>query len=447
MTAWPVAAEPVAAKPVASGDTIPRPRPIEPSAFPEHDAAMVRLGRFLFHDKVLSGNRNISCGTCHMGRLGGSDGLSLGIGEGGRGAGRERTAGTGADRIVKRVPRNATGLWNLGHRSITTMFWDGRVEVSDTYDNGFDTPAEEYLPDGLDSVLAAQALFPLVSGTEMAGDPGENPVIGAVFDRIDKAWPILVARLTALPDYVALFAAAFPDVDRSGDITIAHVANALAAYQADAFRSIDSPFDAFLSQGNPLPEAAEQGRQLFYGRARCARCHSGPLLTDQRFHALGLPAFGPGRIRPHDPIPRDVGRLGATDRLADAYRFRTPSLRNVALTAPYGHNGAWPTLAGMIRQHVDPLKAAADWRPETADLPQAPWLADKDLVIREDRREMARQRRAIDTGGTMDASEPSLDAKEIAALVAFLKALTGKAASQGLPEPPPHVPSGLPVDR
>jgi len=417
------------------------PRPIDPADFPKFDEAEVRLGRFLFHDKILSGNRNISCGTCHLGRFGGGDGLSLGIGEGGTGTGPQRDAGRGADRIVKRVPRNAPGLWNLGHETVDVMFWDGRVEVSDLYGNRFDTPAEEFLPEGLHSLLAAQALFPLVSRVEMAGDPGENEVIGATFDRLDKGWPVIVERVAAIPEYAELFAAAFPAVERAGDIGIAHVANALAAYQASEFQSFDSPFDAFLTTGRPLPPAAERGRRLFYGTAGCASCHSGPLLTDQRYHALGLPAFGPGRTRPHDPMPRDVGRLGASDRLEDAYRFRTPSLRNVELTAPYGHNGAWPTLEAMIRQHLDPAKARAAWTPPTAQLPEAPWLAPRDFVILQDSREMARQRRAT------DVHLPALSEGEIQDLVAFLRALTGETALNGLPDPPARVPSGLPVDR
>lgn len=417
------------------------PPPITPADFTSFRDSEVRLGRFLFHDKILSGNKNISCGTCHVSRFGSGDGLSLGIGEGGAGVGPERDAGAGADRVIKRVPRNAPGLWNLGHTGFTTMFWDGRVELLNTYENAFDTPAEEFLPSGLKSLLAVQALFPLTSRVEMAGDPGENEVVGAIFDRIDKGWPILVARLAAIPEYVALFAQAYGDVDGPGDVTITHVANALAAYQASEFQSFDSAFDAFLSEGRPLPDEAERGRALFFGAAACSTCHSGPLLTDQRYHALGLPPFGPGRTRRHDPMPRDVGRLGASDRAEDAYRFRTPPLRNVALTAPYGHNGAWPTLAGIIRQHIDPVAALSDWRPALASLPNAPWLAAGDFLIQEDRREMARQRRAI------DARVPALRDDEIADLIAFLDALTGERAAAGLPEPPEYVPSGLSVDR
>ena len=80
---------------------------LDDSDFPSRDPAKEALGKLLMFDKILSGNRNISCGTCHHHDHGGSDGLSLGIGEGGTGVGPERTAGTGADRIKKRIPRNA----------------------------------------------------------------------------------------------------------------------------------------------------------------------------------------------------------------------------------------------------------------------------------------------------------------------------------------------------
>lgn len=132
--------------------------------------------------------------------------------------------------------------------------------------------------------------------------------------------------------------------------------------------------------------------------------------------------------------------MGESDALEDAYRFRTPSLRNVALTAPYGHNGAWPTLEDMIRQHLDPAAARASWTPVSAILPPAPWLSETDFVIRQDAREMARQ------VASTDIAPLALDDGEIAALVAFLHALTGKTARSRPLGRPETVPSGLPVD-
>ena len=394
----------------------------------------------LFYDKILSGNRNISCGTCHHHDHAGGDGLSLGIGEGGEGVGPMRTPGSGADRIAKRIPRNAPALWNLGHRSVTTLFHDGRLAVSDLYGNGFNSPAEEWLPQGLNNILAAQALFPMTSQFEMAGNPRENEIAGAVHDRIDAAWPILAKRVRIIPEYAALFVEAFDDVKNPEDVSIVHVANALAAFIGTEWQSHDSPYDDWMASGTPLPAQAELGRQLFFGKANCSRCHNGPLLTDHDFHAMGLPAFGPGRTRRFDPMPRDVGRMGKTDALEDAYRFRTPSLRNVTLTAPYGHNGAYPTLADMIRHMADPVTARSAWIPTMARLPAAPWLEASDFVIRADRLEMARQTRML------DAEPVILTDEEVAQIEAFLHALTGRTALTRPLGRPDRVPSGLPVD-
>ena len=320
------------------------------------------------------------------------------------------------------------------------MFHDGRLEASDLYGTGWNSPAEEWLPPGLTTLIAAQALFPLTAQFEMAGNPGENEVAGAAHDRIDAAWPIIAARVRDVPAYAEAFVAAFEEVRAPGDVTIVQIAQAIGAFTAEAFTSYDSPFDAHLAGTAPLEGAAARGMALFHGAAGCAACHSGPLLTDQGFHAIGLPAFGPGRTRAFDPMPRDVGRMAESDLPEDAYRFRTPALRNVALTAPYGHNGAHATLEGIVRHHLDPAAARAAWRPEDAGLPDAPWLAPGDFAIRADARETARWEAALDI-------EPvALDGAQVADLVAFLHALTGRTARDVARLKPAAVPSGLPVD-
>ncbi len=392
----------------------------------------------LFYDKVLSGNRNISCGTCHHHDHAGTDGLSLGIGEGGVGIGPDRTPGTGPDRIRKRIPRNAPSLWNLGHNSVDVLFHDGRLTRSDLYGNGFDSPAEEWLPEGLDNLLAAQALFPLAAQFEMAGNLGENDVIGAVNNRIDRGWPIIAKRVRTIPEYGQMFVQAFDHIEEPGDVTIVEIGNALGAFIASEWQSNDSPYDKWLA-GTPLPDDTERGRQLFFNN-RCASCHSGPLFTDQAFHALGLPTFGPGRTRRFDPLPRDVGRMSETDLLEDAYKFRTPSLRNVALTGPYGHNGAYSTLEEMIRHHANPHQAREAWDLSQADLPDVPWLAAVDTAILADKAEMERQQAAV------QMRPMSLSDEDIADLVAFLNALTGESALDRPLGRPDTVPSGLPVD-
>nr|WP_108815146.1 cytochrome c peroxidase [Loktanella sp. Alg231-35] len=409
---------------------------IGPDDYIPTDPDQARIGQLLFYDKILSGNRNISCGTCHHHDHAGGDGLSLGIGEGGVGVGPERTAGTGADAIRKRIPRNAPSLWNLGHNSIDILFHDGRLTVSDIYGNGFDSPAEEWLPEGLDSLVAAQALFPMTAQFEMMGNLGENDIVGAVHNRIDRGWPIIAKRVRTVPEYGQMFVQAFDHVAEPGDVTIVEIGNSLGAFIISEWQSYDSPYDKWLT-GTPLPEDAERGRQLFFNN-RCASCHAGPLFTDQSFHAIGLPAFGPGRTRRWDQISRDVGRMAETNLLVDAYKFRTPSLRNVALTAPYGHNGAYPTLAGIIRHHAIP--GDTSWTPDMANLPDVPWLTAVDFAIREDGAEMARQAAAI------ELRPISLSDDDIADLVAFLNALTGETALTRPMGRPRNVPSGLPVD-
>lgn len=419
----------------------PLPSALTATDFLAVDHEQAALGQLLFYDKILSGNKNISCGTCHHPKFGTSDGWSLGIGEGGDGLGTDRSAGVDAARIERRVPRNASALWNLGAKDVHTLMHDGRISRANTYGNGFNTPAEEWLPQGLNSLLAAQALFPMTSETEMAGGSGENEVSGAVNDRIDKGWPIIAKRVRTIPEYGQLFVKAFAHVSAPEEVTIVEIANALAAFQTLEFQSYDSPFDQFLTGDDDALDAAQKrGLGLFYGKAVCASCHSGPLFSDQEFHALGVPPFGPGRTRRFDLIARDVGRLGESDRLEDAYHFRTPTLRNVSLTAPYGHNGAYQELSDMIRLHLDPQAMFAAWTPAKAKLPTVPWLQNADFLVWQDKAEIARQQRRLTPVG------PQLSDAEIDDLVAFLNALTGGSLDAPAFGVPVTVPSGLAVD-
>ncbi len=412
------------------------PLPLANSDFLQFDQAQVELGQLLFYDKVLSGNLNISCGTCHHHDFGSSDGLSLGIGEGGAGVGPTRAAMDGAHRIMERIPRNSPALWNLGARDLKTLFHDGRLQMSDAYGNGFDSPVDEYLPDGLNSLLAAQSLFPITSHSEMAGDPGENPVADAVAEMPHLAWPLIEERVQWLPGYLPLFQKAFPHVNTAEDISIVEIGNALAAFIGTEWKNHDSPFDRYL-EGDQLAMSvlAVEGMELFYGDAGCASCHSGALLSDQSFHAIGLPEFGPGKTEDHT----DPGRFAETGDEDDLFRFRTPMLRNVALTAPYGHNGAYQTLDGIIRHHADPKEALAQWTLRDAALPTAPWIDDNARVTSD-----AERIEAIKDAIGIDPVQ--LTDREVKQLVAFLESLTGTTADARPMGPPTTVPSGLSVD-
>ena len=263
---------------------------------------LVELGRLLFFDKLLSGNRNIACATCHHPTLGTSDNLALPLGEGAKGLGKQRRANA-SDPLLGRVPRNSQALYLLGAKEYRTMFHDGRLEAdADTgWASGFWSPAREQLPAGLDHVLAAQAMFPVISAIEMAGHKGENEIANAVaVDRLagkDGAWDLLAKRLQNTPGYASAFAVAFDDISEPSDITFVHAANAIAAFETIAFRADNSPFDAYLRSGDRshLSASANAGMDLFYGKAGCSQCHSGALQTDHEFHAIAMPQIGPGK--------------------------------------------------------------------------------------------------------------------------------------------------------
>lgn len=237
--------------------------PLSADDFLPADPAQAQIGQLLFYDKVLSGNRNISCGTCHHHDHAGTDGLSLGIGEGGTGVGPKRTIGQGKDLIRKRIPRNAPALWNIGHRDVKVLFQDGRLSVSDLYGNSFNSPAEEWLPSDLDNIVAAQARFPMTAQFEMAGNLGENDITHATQIRIDRAWPLIAERVAAIPEYVDMFTQAFEDVSSPRDITIVHIGNALGAFIISEWTSTDTLYDQHLRRGTPLPPPAAAGKELF----------------------------------------------------------------------------------------------------------------------------------------------------------------------------------------
>ncbi|MGB6361935.1 MAG: cytochrome-c peroxidase, partial [Thermoanaerobaculia bacterium] len=228
------------------------PRPVSDEDYYDNghpDPLKVELGKLLFYDKLLSGNQNISCATCHHGLTDTGDGLSLPVGEGGQGLGVTRVTGeASAGGIHERVPRNAPPVFNLGAKEFERMFHDGRAEVDPTQPSGFRSPAGDLLPTdpALENILAVQAMFPVTSPAEMAGRDTDIGQAAAAEDVVE-VWRLLAERLRAGENnYVDLFVAAFDDIYTAGDIEFAHAANAIAAFEAFAWRADNSPFDRFL---------------------------------------------------------------------------------------------------------------------------------------------------------------------------------------------------------
>jgi cytochrome c peroxidase len=241
---------------------------------------LVALGRRLFFDPVLSRDSTVSCASCH---------------QPGRAFTDRRTRAKGIGGRVGR--RNVPALLNRGYGS--SFAWDGRG-----------------------STLAAQALRAIQDPAEM-GLP-----VSAALDRLGRD-----------PGYAGAFRAA------SGKpLTGDDLGEALAAY-VRSIRAGDSGFDRFVAgDSTALSPLARQGLALFQGRARCDRCHTGPLLSDEKFHNTGVAWRRGGFV--------DTGRFEVTRQAGDQGAFKTPTLREVARTAPYMHDGSLATLEAVVDFYV-----------------------------------------------------------------------------------------------
>lgn len=415
------------------------PEPATRADFPTPEATSVLLGRDLFFDPILSGNRNISCASCHHPHHNSTDGLSLSIGEGGLGHGTDRHADP-SNPPQALIPRNTPALFNLGALEFKSLFHDGRVERDSSKRFGIRLPEGQHLERPL-PLLAAQALMPMVAPNEMAGQAGENPLADLVaqgqITGPTGAWQAITKRVEGVPDYRRRFAWL---IGPSEPLHVTDIARALAAFITYEFRATDSPFDAFL-MGDDMALDNDQlhGMALFYGKAGCAGCHSGPFQTDHGFHALGVPQIGPGKGHGANGYA-DHGRGFVTGMVQDRYRFRTPSLRNVALTAPYGHSGAYSDLGDMIRHHLDPETALAEYLGlNKASLPNHGLPGPHDRAMQDFDEVLAiSQAISIDLA---PLSDPEIDA-----ITAFLHALTDPISIKGRLGAPQTVPSDLPVD-
>ncbi len=402
-------------------------RDIEPVApAPAVTNEMYALGQALAFDKILSGNENISCLTCHHPSVGSDDDRALPRGEGGVGLGFQRSGGP-------IVPRNAPALFNL--HTYETMFWDSRVERG--RDGELRTPAGDHITPEMEAVfehglVSAQAMFPVTSREEMRGRPGDNELGDIPDGDFTAIWSALMRRLGDVPQYVQMFEAAYPGTS-FGQMSFAHAANALAAFEIAGFESRDSDWERFVA-GDDEALTAEQleGAVLFFDN--CARCHSGSAFSDFEHHNTGLAQFGPGKGDGASGAD-DFGREQVSGNEGDRYRFRTPPLFNVELTGPYGHSGQFAELRDHIAHYVDPAGSLRRYEIEqNVDEPELwPMLLDSTEAIL---RTLSRRTAARLPGRGDDVQRIEL----------FLESLTGDEAVDLSSLVPGAVPSGLPVE-
>ena len=300
----------------------------------------ISLGRLLFFDPILGGERDVACGTCHHPDFDFTDGRQFPAGVSGVGLGPQRVLSVSAvsGNAVPPVPRNAPTILNTAFAAdvngtpshLAPMFWDGRSVG-----------------------LEGQALQPIAKRIEMRGDafPGTEDEAATI------ALDSLLARLRGIPEYVLLFRSAFPDEaaefdrgERAELIDGSTLARGIAAYQRELVTR-DAAFDRFVAgDDDALSEVQKQGLELFFTRATCFLCHQGPMFSNYQFKVSGVPKAGPGlSVIPGD----DTGREEHTGRLADRYKFRVPSLRNVELTAPYMHSGVFQTVEEVVNFYND----------------------------------------------------------------------------------------------
>jgi cytochrome c peroxidase len=387
--------------------------------------ALYELGRALAFDKILSGNGDISCLTCHHPLLGSDDDRHLPSGVGGAGLGAERTGGF-------MIPRNAPALFNL--HEYTVMFWDGRVEPDGA--GGLRTPAGAQLTPEMIAVfdygvVSAQAMFPVTSREEMRGQPGDNPIADLPDADFQGVWQALMQRLGEIPEYVQMFEAAYPGT-RFADMTFAHAANAIAGFELRAFAALDSPWERFVAgDDGALKKKELEGAKKFF-EVGCAGCHRGRAFSNFRFQNTGLPQFGPGQgdgPTTHD----DFGRARVTGDPAQRYAFRASPLVNVALTAPYGHGGQYAELRQFVLHYSDPIAKLRDYdiTEHVSDVAlHTLQVANTDVIA---------------ASISPFALGMTFDDKDARAMVDFLEALTAESSLDLGALVPERVPSGLPV--
>jgi len=271
----------------------------------------IALGRLLFYDPVLSGNKDVSCATCHQPNFNYAEFLETSIGVNGRGRGSKRQFISPND--IPFVKRNSQSILNTAfngiqndvpyHAESAPMFWDLRAKG-----------------------LEEQAIIPIKTLEEMMGRSyGEDEIIDVILERIRQ-----------IPEYGQRFAEAFPNDKQP--VSEENLAKAIATYERTLIAN-NSRFDQYMRGDSAAISTAEkEGLHLFL-KTGCAKCHSGPMFSDFKMHTLGAP---------------DTQNITESDRgINNDYAFRTPTLRNLRYSAPYMHSGKFNTLEQVLQFYED----------------------------------------------------------------------------------------------
>lgn len=258
----------------------------------------INLGKLLFWDPILSGNKDIACVSCHHPQHGWSENLDLSIGVGGTGLSAARKNGVLVNRNAPTVLNTAfNGINSEGIQNpeLAPMFWDSR-----------------------NSSLEEQAIQPLLSAEEMRGN---NISESAILDTI-------IQRLNNIPQYVSLFEQAFGE----SQINEENIGKAIASFERTLIAP-NSRFDKYVNGDEQALSSLELRGMINFIEVGCDNCHNGPMFSDFEMHVLTVP---------------ENEKLTTPDDGNGNFAFRTPSLRNLEFTAPYMHNGSFETLEQVL---------------------------------------------------------------------------------------------------
>ncbi|TMU56604.1 cytochrome-c peroxidase [Flagellimonas algicola] len=273
------------------------------------------LGKLLFYDPILSGDKDVSCATCHHPEMGYAEFLDISIGPNAQGMGSKRNFLE--PNSIPFVKRNAQTILNTafngmqGHQTVEAknapMFWDDRVQS-----------------------LEKQALEPIKALEEMRGPHFTE----------EEILQVVVGRLQHIPEYQELFKKAF---DGENPISVSNLGKAIASFERTLVAN-NSRFDQYMNGDRSAISLLEKDGFEQFKKVGCANCHNGPMFSDYKFHVLGVPE------NKKLPLP-DLGR--ADKQRVDSFAFRTPSLRNLRFTAPYMHNGSFMDLRRVLEFYED----------------------------------------------------------------------------------------------
>ena len=270
----------------------------------------IELGRLLFFDPILSGDKEVACATCHHPTNGWAEYRDISIGVNGVGFASKRVFKT--PNTIPFVKKNAHTILNTAFNGIdiynaytpenAPMFWDLRTKN-----------------------LELQAIEPLKTMEEMRGlHYSETDILVE-----------LVTRLKAIPAYQTLFEQAFPTNDI---ISIENIGKAIAAFERTLLTN-NSRFDQYMRGDETAISLSEKDGFELFKKVGCANCHNGPMFSDYQIHVLGVP---------------ENPKLGELDKgFEETFGFRTPSLRNLRFTAPYMHNGMMLNLQRVLEFYED----------------------------------------------------------------------------------------------